>query len=420
MATQSIKIETLQKKVFLITGIIAYLILTVFFVKWCLANAIATQANTKELASLTVSAAPNDPQTHYALAVLGDTNFQADEISKSLNEFEQATALAPNDFRLWAALGRARERSGDAAGAELALRKSLELAPNYAQVQWLLGNILLRQGKTSEAFVEIRKAGEADKNFINPAILAAWQIFDGNLDQIKQNLDNSPKTNAALAIFLAKQKRFDESLEMWSAIPPKEKLTTFKDERAALLQEMLAAKKYRHALKVQEQAGDTETFSVGKIFNGGFETNVKTKEAGVFEWQIADGAQPQIGFDDKEKHSGNKSLVLIFNSSEGKEFRPVSQTVAIESKRNYVFETFYKADLKTGATLRWEIADASDDEVLAATEMILRNSEWTSLKAEFTPAENTEAVTLRLARETCRSLICPISGKVWFDDLSLK
>jgi Flp pilus assembly protein TadD len=242
MATQSIKIETLQKKVFLITGIIAYLILTVFFVKWCLANAIATQANTKELASLTVSAAPNDPQTHYALAVLGDTNFQADEISKSLNEFEQAVALAPNDFRLWAALGRARERSGDAGGAELALRKSLELAPNYAQVQWLLGNILLRQGKTSEAFVEIRKAGEADKNFINPAILAAWQIFDGNLDQIKQNLDNSPKTNAALAIFLAKQKRFDESLEMWSAIPPKEKLTTFKDERAALLQEMLAAK----------------------------------------------------------------------------------------------------------------------------------------------------------------------------------
>jgi len=420
MATQSIKIETLQKKVFLIAGIIVCLILTVFFVKWCFANAIAAQADTKELASLTISAAPNDPQTHYALAVLGEMNFQPDEISKSLSEFEQATGLAPNDYRLWMVLGKARERGGDASGAELALKKSLELAPNYAPVRWTLGNILLRQGRASEAFVEIRKAAEADKNFISPAILSAWQVFDGNLEQARQSLGNLPKTNAGLALFLAKQKRFEESLEIWSAvIPAEEKSTTFKEERAELLQEMLAAKKYRSALKVQEQMSEGENFIAGKIFNGGFEKNVKTKEASVFEWQIAEGTQPQIGFDDKEKHSGNKSLVIIFNSGDGKEFRAVSQTIPVESKRKYVFEIFYKADLKTGATLKWEISDASDGKVLAATDVISKNSEWTNLKAEFTPAENTEAVTLRLAREMCKSLICPISGKVWFDDLSL-
>ncbi len=419
MATKSIKIETLQKKVFLIAGAFACLIITFFCVKWCLANAIASQAYSKELANFAVAAAPNDSQTHYALAAISGQTFLPEELSKSLSEFEQATALAPNDFRLWLALGKARERSGDAGGAELALKKSLELAPNYAHVRWMFGNILLRQNKTSEAFVELRKASEADKSFINSVILVAWQIFDGNLAEIRQNIDDSPRINSALAVFLAKQKRFDEALETWSAMPAEDKKTTFKEERVELLREMLAAKKYRHALKVQEQAADAENFVLGKISNGNFETNVKTKEASIFEWQIADGVQPQIGFDDKEKHNGNKSLVLIFNSNDGKEFRSVSQTVAIESGKRYTFEAFYKSDLKTGATLKWEIVDASDEKILIATEPILRNSDWTNLKAEFISRENTEAVTLRLVRETCNSLICPISGKVWFDDFSL-
>lgn len=419
MATKSIKIETLQKKVFLIVGIFACLVITFFFVKWCLANAIASQADTKELANFAISAAPQDPETHLALGALSGQNFLPEELAKSVNELEQASALAPNDYRMWLALGKVRERNGDAVGAELALRRSLELAPNYAQVRWALGNILLRQGKTPDAFVELRKAAEGDKNFISPAILLAWQIFDGNLAQIKQNLDDSPQVNSAMAVFLAKQKHFDEALEAWSALSAEDKKTTFKEERVELLREMLAAKKYRHALKVQEQAADAENFILGEISNGSFETNVKTKEASIFEWQISDGLQPQIGFDEVQKHGGTKSLVIIFNSNDGKDFRSVSQTIAIESGKKYTFEAFYKSDLKTGATLKWEIVDASDGKVLAATEPILRNSEWRNLKAAFNAPENTEAVTLRLARETCNSLICPISGKVWFDDFSL-
>lgn len=419
MAIKSFKIETIQKKIFLFVGAFACLIIAFFFVKWCVANALATQADTKELATLAISAAPDDPQTHFALAVVSGQAFAPDELSKSLTEFEQATALAPNDYRLWLALGKARERSGDTSGAESALKKSLELAPNYAQIHWTLGNILLRQGRTTEAFAELRKAIEADKNLISPAILAAWQIFEGDLVQIKQNLDNTPPTNSALAVFLAKQKRFEEALEAWSAIPPEDRRTTFKDARAELLKEMLAAKKYRNALKIQEQAGETDAFIQGKVSNGSFETNVKTKEASVFEWKIAEGLQPQIGFDDKEKRSGDKSLVIIFNSNDGKEFRPISQTIAIESRKKYTFETFYKSDLKTGATVRWEIVDASDGKVLAATEPVLKSSEWTNLKMEFTAPENIEAVVLQLVRETCKIAMCPISGKVWFDDFLL-
>ncbi len=420
MSVKSIKIETLAARAALLAAGLVFLICASYFMRWYFAASIAANTDLREVADFAVGLAPDDPQTHYTSAVLSGKIFAPEDIAKSLSEHETAVALAPNDFRLWLALGKARERVGDAAGAELALRKALELAPNYSQVRWTLGNILLRQGKTSEGFAEIRNAAQSDRAFVNPAIVTAWQIFDGSLEQVKQYVGDSQQINFALAIFLAKQKRFDEAIEIWNALPAEEKKTTFKETGEQLHTEMLAAKKYRNALQIRSQISGQEAAQpvTGQIVNGGFEEEVNTKDAGVFEWQIANGFKPQIGFDDVQKRSGNRSLVIIFNSPDGKDFRAISQTVAVEAGKNYRFETFYKSELKTPAALDWEIVDATDGKVLATTGVTSTNAGWTSLKAEFTAA-NTEAVTLRLAREACKSSICPISGKIWFDDFSI-
>lgn len=419
---KSIKLKTASSRTVLIIAGFLCLAAIFFFVKWCFANAIAEKAPLKEVAELTVDLAPNDPQTHYALAVINEKTFLSEDLSRSLNEFEQAVALSPNDFRLWLVYGKARERSGDGAGAELALRKALEFAPNYAEVQWALGNVLLRRGAVREAFFEIRRAAESDKNYRIPAVAAAWQISGGSLANIKQNLGDSANLNSALVMFLAKQKRFVEAVEIWNALPAEEKKTTLKTEGEALFGELIAAKQYRSALEIQTSIGDksnAENFAPGKIFNGGFEAEIKREKATVFDWQIADGGQPQIGFDDNQKVGGARSLVIIFNSTDGKDFRQVSQIVAVEAARKYGFSLFYKSDLKTFGTLRWEIVDDSNEKILATTNPISANADWTNLKTEFVTAADTEAVTVRLVRESCKSIICPIAGKVWFDDFSI-
>jgi tetratricopeptide (TPR) repeat protein len=419
---KSIKLETaLSRTVLIIAGFFC-LTAIVFFAKWCFANAIATRAPSREVAELSIDLAPNDPQTHYALAVLNEKTFLSEDLPKSLREFEQAVALSPNDFRLWLVYGKERERSGDGAGAELALRKALEFAPNYAQVQWTLGNVLLRRGKIREAFSEIHRAAESDVNYRIPAIAAAWQIFDGSLANVKQNIGDSANLNSALMMFLAKQKRFAEAVEIWDALPAEEKKTTLKTEGEALFGELIAAKQYRTALEIQASIDDeseAKNFALGKIFNGGFEAEVKREKATVFDWQIADGGQPQVGFDDNQKVGGTRSLVIIFNSTDGKDFRRISQIIAVEAVRKYGFSLFYKSDLKTSATLRWEIVDDSNGKVLATTNPISANADWTHLKTEFVTAADTEAVTVRLVRENCKSIICPIAGKVWFDDFSV-
>ena len=419
MSVKSIKLDSLAKRAALLALCAFCLICFFFSAKWFFANAVAPKAAFKEIAEIAIALAPDDPQTHYALAALSEKTFLDEDLPKSLSEYERAAALSPDDFRLWFALGKARDRVGDQRGAELALRKTLELAPNYAQVQWTYGNVLLREGKTQEAFAQMRRAAEGDQKFAAPLITTAWLIFDENLAAMRQAIGGSPAVNAALATYLAKQKRFDEALYVWNGLPLEQRKTSFNQNGKDLVREMLAAKRFRDALQIEIETGEAAGFAPGKIFNPGFEADVKTKEASVFEWQISDALQPQIGFDDREKHAGNRSLVIVFNSATGKDFRSVSQTVAVEPDKIYVFEAFYKSDLRTSATFRWEIFDLSNERVLAATDAIAAISDWTNLSAEFKAPENAQAVAIRLVPENCKTGLCPITGKVWFDDFSV-
>lgn len=417
MALKSIKLENLAARAILIAAGFFLFVCAFFFVRWYFADSIAAHTEMMAVADFAVALSPDDPQARFTVAALTGKIFAADNLDKSLAEYEKAVTLAPNDFRYWLAFGTARERTGDRAGAELALRKALMLAPNYSYVKWTLGNVLLRRGKIAEGFDEMRQAAESDTTFVNPMIVTAAQIAGENSAEMRQYVGNAPPTDAALAIFLARQKQFDEALQIWNQLPDEQRKTTFKEIGEQLYNEMLASKKFRDALRLRSQLDGTPA-AVGQIANGGFEQEVNVKKPGVFEWQIADGGKPQILFDDTQKHGGNRSLVIVFNSPDGKDFRPISQTVAVESGQNYNFEFFYKSELKSPATLVWEIADAADGRILATTGAAAANADWANMRVGFN-AGNAEAITVRLAREACKTTLCPITGKVWFDDFSL-
>lgn len=423
MAIKSINLSNIALRGSLLVVVGLLCILGVYFaVKWCIASTLAVQTDSREIAEFAADLAPNDPKAHYALATLYEKTFLTEDFANSLAKYEQAVSLAPNDFRLWLDLARARDREGDSKGAEMAYRKAVELAPHYSRIHWALGNLLLRQGNTEEAFVEIRKAVENDSKYANPAVNVAWQFFEGDVQLISQKIGDSIPIKSALSAFLAGQQRFDEAFTLWNALSPEEKKTTFKAEGEVLLQNLLATKRYRDALSVQSQISqiEGEKFESGKIFNGGFETDIKTANASQFEWAIAEGLEPKILFDATQKYGGSRSLVIVFNSLNGQDFRTIQQTIALESGKRYVFETFARAELKTQATVKWEIVDTASGQILATTSAVPANSDWTALTTEFNTTPATQAVTIRLARVACPNSMCPISGKVWFDDFNLK
>ena len=422
MPIKSIKTESTTVKIGLIAGCLLCLIVTFFFVKWCLANTISSRASYKEVARLAADWSPSDPRTHYTLGVLSERTFLPEDLKESLAEFEKATALSPNDYRLWINLGKSRQLNGDSDGAKLAYQKAIELAPNYSENHWTYGNFLLKQGQEKEAFAELRKAAEKNNKYFSSIVSVAWQFFGGDVNRIKQNIGDSVNTNAELASYLARQNRLDEALQIYNALPADAKKTTFKANAADIFAQMLVAKKYAAALQIYNQisAPGAENFKVGEIFNGGFEKEVKSTNADAFDWQIAEGREPQIGVDDSQKSSGNRSLVLVFNSATGRDFRNVQQTVVVEPEKTYNFGMFYKSDLETAATFKWEIISATDGKVLAATEAVAAKKDWTNQTIQFTADKDTDAVIIALAREVCTSNLCPVSGKIRFDDFSLE
>ncbi len=389
--------------------------------KWGFANTAALKSDTVELAALAVDLGPADPQTHYTLGVLSQKILSADEMERSVTELGAAAALSPNNYVLWFELGRARERNGDQAGSELALRKALELAPNYSRVQWALGNVLLRQGRYDEGFVEIRRAVAGDVAYTNPAASTALEIFDGDVAAVREAIGGSHRANAALATLLIGRKRFDESFEIWDRLPPQEKTTALKETGAAIYRQYFEAGQYRLASRIGEQIGISSNGreTIGEIINGGFEDPLVARGPDEFIWQVSEGTMPRIGPTEGQKHSGSYSLLLAFNPP-AKGIRQVSQNVAVVPGANYVLEFFVRSELVTKAKFKWEIVTTANGNVIGSTNEMAVTSDWALSSTEFTVPMDADGVTIRLLAAGCDPANCTISGNIWFDDFTLR
>lgn len=422
-----VKTEPRLVRVVLIVATIACLVAAWFFIKWNFANAVASRLDpnrpeSKIVADWLTQVATGDPQTHFAAAVLYEKTFDTDDLIRSLLEYETAAALSPYHYVMWLNLGKARSLSGDTEGSLSAFRRALELAPNYSIVQWVYGNSLIRQGQTDKGFALIAKAAASNPEYARTAVLTALEMYEGDVATARRALGESEVTHSALASVLAGQKRYAESVDAWSNLANEDKRGNHKTLGDSLTTQLVTAKKILLAARVvaDMQDNDANKPSAGAIVNGGFENGVKLRNAGVFEWQIADGIQPQIGLGEGQAHGGKYSLWMIFNTSESTAFRSVSQTVPVVPGGIYEFEVFYRSDLKTAATFRWEVADASAGTTLSATAPLAPAADWTSLRGKFTAPAGSDGVVVRLAREGCGGPLCPVNGKLSFDDISIR
>ncbi len=393
-----------------------------FGAKWNFANALSTRAELKEIADLAVSLAPSDPQTRFAAAAIFRKTFSTENQDRSLAEYEQVAALAPHNFISWLELGNARERNGDSQGAELALKKALDLAPNYADVQWAYGNALVRAGKTDAGFSFISSAATSNPAFCSPAVVTAMELFDGDIARVREKIAETPAANTALAAYLVRQKRYDEALATWGRVPASLQSAQMKDGGSAVGAALRKANQFRAAAKVLGDLypGGTERPDAGRIFDGGFEAGVKLTAAPDFEWQIPVGAEPQIAISKTQKHGGASSLLIAFNSTQASDFRSVGQLASADPGGVYEFEFYYRSDLKTTSTVRWEIVSPIDSTVIALSEPVAAISDWAAVKTKLTMPALLDGVIIRLVRDRCPSTVCPISGSLWLDDVSIR
>src|ERR671929_1931661 len=174
-----------------------------------------------EAAEAAARLAPHDPLAYLTLARLHRYSFDPELLPRALSEYEQAAALAPNDYMIWTELGRARATAGDIDGGVKALRRAVALAPSYAEQRWHLGNVLLRAGRTEDAFDELRRAGDADPDKYRPQVFnLAWQLYGPDMSRVLDAVGKEPAVRAHLVGVLVGRNRLDDAMKVWEGLDP--------------------------------------------------------------------------------------------------------------------------------------------------------------------------------------------------------
>jgi tetratricopeptide (TPR) repeat protein len=426
-----INVRAPLRRVLLVLPVLLALVGSWYASRWYIGNTMAEFAPRLENGGLETARtalrfAPDDPWTHWAYAGLEKSSFEPAALQDSVRHYEEAVRLSPNDYRFWQDLGRAREQLGDAAGGEKALRRAVELAPAYAYPRWLLGNLLLRSGRGDESFQELRRAAQADPKLRPQIFNVAWYVFGEDVQAVRNAVGNSAAARAEFAAYLGSRQRFDDALGLWASLGAEEK----KEQRAngeTLMNTLLAAKRYRAAQGILRDIAPEQiapALGAEQFTNSGFENDVGTSGAGVFGWQVTSVPQAQVAVDPNYRHSGQRSLRVLFKSPSTLDFKNVSQLVVVEPGAQYRFTCFVRTEeLKSAGTPLIEILDGMDERSVlnASPPLAVGKSDWQQVTIDFQAPAKTEAVKVRISRAACvGDPVCPIYGIVWYDDFNLQ
>ncbi|HEY0545771.1 MAG TPA: tetratricopeptide repeat protein [Pyrinomonadaceae bacterium] len=397
-----------------------------FAARWYIGNTMADFAPDAdeggiETARSAIGFAPGDPLVYLAAANLEMSTLDPSRRAEAVRLYEQSVRLSPNDYRLWLALGRAREQTGDSAGGEKALRRAIELAPAYAYPRWYLGNLLLRAGRTDEAFTELRRAAESNPAAFRPLIFdAAWNIYDKDVGAIEHVVGEGAGVRAQLATFLATHQRAEDAVRLWKSLSAKEKQAERKTGED-LFRALFDKKQYRAAQELARDLGIESGESVGRFANGGFENVVSAPGASLFGWQINSVAQTEVAVDSGQHHSGVRSLRIIFDGFSRPGYYNITQLVVVEPATRYRFEGYVRTqDLKSGGTPLIEVVNTLDNKILGTSQAFpLGRNDWQPVTIEFSTPADTEGIYVRTNRAFCGE-VCPIFGIIWYDDFNLE
>lgn len=385
---------------------------------------IATQIPADPLgaARTAVRLAPSDPLAHWSLATMEQRDISPEQAQAAMPEYEKAVSLSPMDFRLWVDLGRARERVGDFAGSEKALRRSVELAPYYAWPRWHLGNFLVRRGRNLEGLAELQRVAAADPSKRSAVFDLAWYISGGDTQTAKDLLGDSTAIRAGFAQYLLGRQRPDDALQIWSSLSSADKKEN-SGLGEKLLQSLLAAKRFRTASALAKEIGRGGSApEVGKISNGSFESPVVQNNTAFFDWHVSSIPQAQAGLDPADARDGNLSLRVSFNAPGALNFN-ITQMVAVEPATSYRLLFYVRGNNLKSAAMPIVQVVAPDGKVLGESQSVEPGkTDWRQITVDFRTPPDVDGVTVRIARAPCtmQGAMCPIFGTVWYDDFNLQ
>ena len=371
---------------------------------------------------------PGNPEAWFLLGRYWQYNIEEPDAKRAIAAYRTALSLDPHSAMTWLDLAAAYESEGDAAAARDAFQQAKRVYPISAEVAWRYGNFLLRQGEIPAAFAEIRHSVSVDPKRAAEAVSRSWRL-DPDINSIIENV--LPPT---APIYLAAIHELDSDAAMDPALTVWDKLRTLQPPARIALTDVIpftdslvqahriddAHRVWTQAVTLADPIPPPNDAAGSLIWDGGFETGIS---GGGFSWVFAPASLGvQSSFDTKEKHSGERSLRLVFDGRRNVDFSGICHIAFVEPGATYRFSAWVQTKALTtdqGVRFRLEWTENAHG-ASAETPDVHGTQPWTEVSIPWTATGDTSRqVRVCVARKPSDDFGSRIHGSAWIDDIAL-
>jgi tetratricopeptide (TPR) repeat protein len=390
-------------------------------------NAIATyylNLDTRAGYERAVALEPANARNWFLLGRSYLYDFEQPEPALAVQSLRKAVALDPYSAEALLDLAAAYDGQGDTANARQAFLAAQSVYPLSADVAWSYGNFLLRQGEQDAAFREIRKAVELEPKRSTEAFSRALRVQPDANVLLDKALPPSAAVYLPILHSLSDVGDLDNAQFVWNRlIALRQKVPM--SEMFFFINGLIHQRRVADAVHAWDQAvsimqNPPPPDPAGSLlWDGGFESSYT---GGGFSWHFLPATSDvQISLDPSEKHSGERSLRILFNGHRNISFEDACHNIAPESGKRYLLSAWVKTQSLTsseGVRLQIFVFTPTSTESVT-TEDVHGTQPWKQVQLMWVAPPGAGFGTVCVKRKMSDMPESDIQGAAWLDDISL-
>ncbi|HVH50059.1 MAG TPA: tetratricopeptide repeat protein, partial [Candidatus Bathyarchaeia archaeon] len=346
------------------------------------------------------------------------------EPALAVQSLRKAIALDPYSAEALLDLAAAYDGQGDTADARQAFLAAQRVYPLSADVAWSYGNFLLRQGEQDAAFREIRKSVELEPKRAAEAFSRALRAQPDAKVLLDKAVPPSPAVYVPILLSLSNAGDLDNGQLVWNRLIALQQKVPMSD-MFFFINELIQQRRIGDAVRAWHQAASIMQNPPppdppgSLLWDGGFESGYV---GGGFSWRFAPATSDvQISLDPAEKHSGERSLRILFNGRRNIGFEDACHNIAPEAGRKYLLSAWVKTQSLSsseGVRLQIFVFTATNTES-AVTEDVHGTQPWRQVQLVWVAPPGAGFGTVCVKRKMSDMPQSAIQGAAWFDDVSM-
>ena len=401
--------------------------LAIFLSYFGVRNAIATyylNLDTRAGYERAVTLEPANARNWFLLGRSYLYDFEQPEPALAVQSLRKAVALDPYSAEALLDLAAAYDGQGDTGNARQAFLAAQSVYPVSADVAWSYGNFLLRQGEQDAAFREIRKAVELEPKRAAEAFSRALRVQPDANVLLDKAMPPSAAVYLPILLSLTDVGDLDKAQLVWNRLialrqkVPMSEMFFFIDELIHQKRVAEAVHAWDEAVSIMQNPPPADPAG-SLLWDGGFESGYT---GGGFSWHFLPATSDvQISFDPSEKHSGERSLRILFNGHRNISFEDACHDIAPEPGKRYLLSAWVKTQSLTsseGVRLQILVFTPTSTESVT-TEDVHGTQPWKQVQLVWVAPPGVGFGKVCVKRKMSDMPESDIQGAAWLDDISL-